>query len=104
MPAIKHKGKSYPSVSVTAAQGKDGKIYVGIANLSLDQDYALDLDLGKALTVKEGTILTHAALDAHNVPGEQQQIAPRVFDAAAVVGQQLKVNVPSKSVVVLTLQ
>jgi alpha-N-arabinofuranosidase len=104
VPLIKHKGKGYPSVSVTAAQGKDGKIHVGIANMSLQEDYALDLDLGKALTVKEGTILTHAVLDAHNVPGEAEQITPQVFEEAAVAGQQLKVSVPSKSVVVLTLQ
>ncbi|GAB3097918.1 alpha-N-arabinofuranosidase [Aestuariicella hydrocarbonica] len=104
VPMIKHKGKRYPAVSVTAATGKDGRIHVGIANLSLDQNYTLELDLGNVLTVTEGTILTHAALDAHNIPGEQEQIMPHVFDAASVVGEHLKASVPSKSVVVLTLQ
>jgi alpha-L-arabinofuranosidase len=95
---------SFPAFSISAARAKDGKVHVAIANLDATKTQSIQLALGgvKARSVS-GQILTHSALDAHNVPGKAEAVTPRAFNGASVKGVSLSMTVPTKSVVVVKL-
>jgi len=94
-----------PSVHASAARGKDGKIYIALANL--DPRNAADLNLkiaGAAAHTVSGQILTAGAINAINTFEQPDTVKPQPFGGAKVKADQLTVSLPSKSVVVLTLQ
>lgn len=96
--------KSIPAFNTTAARGKDGKIYVAVANMHPQNGYVLNVNLGaeKAKSVS-GEVLTHAKMDAHNTPGKPEVIAPKPYTGGKVKGNILELNIPAKSVVVVRL-
>jgi alpha-L-arabinofuranosidase len=95
----------FPAFNLSAARGKDGKVHIAVANMDADKGQAIRLDLGslKAKMVI-GEILTHAKMDAHNIPGEMAQVKPAPFKGATLAKGTLLLNVPAKSVVVLKLE
>jgi alpha-L-arabinofuranosidase len=103
-PLLNSGKDSFPAYNLTAAKAKDGKIYIAIANMDAQNAQMIRLALGpqKAISVS-GQILTHAKMDAHNVPGEKEMIAPRPFTGGRIHAGALVINVPAKSVVVLRL-
>ncbi len=103
-PLLSDGKNSFPAFNLTAARGKDGKVYVGIANLDAGKGQSIRLALGaiKAARVL-GQVLTAQAMDAHNVPGEREVIAPAPFRGARISGGTLALEVPAKSVVVVKL-
>lgn len=66
------------------------------------QSIRLALGSQKTKTVS-GEILTHARMDAHNVPGATEVIAPVRFTGGKIDKDTLSLNVPAKSVVVVRL-
>jgi alpha-L-arabinofuranosidase len=104
-PRITTPDGSFLAVSVSAAKGRDGKIYLSLANFQLKSPYLLSLDLG-GLTARSvaGEILTHAQMDAHNVPGEKETVAARPFSGAKLNNGRLEVTIPEKSALVLRLE
>lgn len=90
--------------NATAARGKDGKVYIGVANMHPQNGYVLNVNLGsaKARSVS-GEILTHDRLDAHNVPGQPETIGLKPYNGGKVRGNVVELNVPAKSVVVVRL-
>ncbi len=95
---------SFPAFNMTAARARDGKVYVALANLDPRHGQAIRLDLGPlhARTVS-GEILTSARMDARNVPGEPEQIAPAAFSGAQIRAGALMLRMPPASVVVVRL-
>ncbi len=95
---------SFPAFTISAARAKDGKVYVAVANMDPNNPQSIRLALGnqKAKTVS-GEILTHARMDAHNVPGTNEVIAPVRFTGGKIDKDTLSLNVPAKSVVVVRL-
>lgn len=89
-----------PMVSASAALGRDGKLWLALANL--DPRRAANVGTGLKGRAK-GQILTGPALDTHNSFDQPNTIAPRGFDAGKT-GQPLLVTLPPKSVVVLALE
>jgi alpha-N-arabinofuranosidase len=94
-----------PAVHASAARGKDGKVYVALANL--------DPNKGAKLTVKiagaqprgvTGQILTAPAMSSINTFDQPNLVKPQAFNGAKVKADQISVDLPSKSVVVLALQ
>jgi alpha-N-arabinofuranosidase len=49
-----------------------------------------------------GTILTAAAMDAHNTFDDPSAVKPAVFDGARVSRGVVRVEVPAKSIIVLS--
>jgi len=91
---------SVPAVSASAAQGKDGKWYLALANL--DPNNALDIDLQLAnLQASEGVgrLLTAATIDAHNTFTDPNNVKPM-----AVAWPLDEIKLPSKSVAVIELR
>jgi alpha-L-arabinofuranosidase len=95
---------SFPAFNLTAARAKDGKVYVAIANLDAQHGQSIRLGLG-SLSVRtvSGEILSHARMDAHNLPGARDIVYPAPFKDAKIVKGTLALDVPAKSVVVVRL-
>jgi alpha-L-arabinofuranosidase len=95
---------SFPAFNMSAARGKDGKVHIAVANLDPNKGQSIQLSLGsiKAKSVP-GQILTHALMDAHNVPGVRELVAPAPFTGAKIDKGSLMLEVPAKSVVVVQL-
>jgi alpha-L-arabinofuranosidase len=95
---------SFPAFNLTAARAKDGKVYVAVANMDPENGQSIRLALG-GLSVGSvsGEILSSARMDAHNVPGEKELVAPAPFTGARPSNGQLALEIPARSVVVVRL-
>ncbi|WCT77773.1 alpha-N-arabinofuranosidase [Novosphingobium humi] len=104
-PMLKAESGSFPAFTVSAAKARDGKTYVAIANADKDKGYRLALDLGgRKGTRVSGQVLTAAKLDAHNTPGQKEEIAPAPFNSGRISGGKLLLDIPAKSVVVAKIE
>jgi alpha-L-arabinofuranosidase len=103
-PLLSDGKNSFAAFNLSAARGKDGKLHIAVANLDADKGQSIRLALGniKARSVT-GQVLTHARMDAHNVPGEKEVVAPAVFKRGRIDKDTLILDVPAKSVVVVRL-
>lgn len=97
--------EAIPQVSASASVDQDGKIHISICNLSHDSDVDIDCELRGATASKvSGTILTAQAMNAHNTFDSPENIKPAAFGGASLKDGRLSVQMPSKSVVVLTVE
>ncbi|MEO3691976.1 alpha-N-arabinofuranosidase [Roseateles paludis] len=92
-----------PTVSATAARGKDGKLYLGLVNAHAHDAQSLTVDIGKPVQAARGQLLTADKMDAQNELGKPAQVVPKAFEAKASNGQ-LKLTLPAKSVLVVALE
>ena len=96
---------SVPQVSASAARTKSGSIIVGLANLNPNQAAQVSANLAGANPSKvTGEILTADKMDAHNTFDHPNAVHPVAFTGASVADGKLKLTLPPKSVVVLTIQ
>lgn len=103
-PEIKSGDKTIPAFNVTAAKAKDGKTYIGIANMSTDDSINLTFNLGDAKFKNvTGEVLTSQKLDDYNDFGKAPIVAPVKFNGGKIKNGVLTLNVPSKSVVVVSV-
>ena len=95
--------KSVPAISVSAARGKDGKVYLALVNI--DPRSATDVSValkGVNPSSANGRLLTADAMDAHNTFAKPEAIKPVAYRAEVKNGK-VEVNLPPKAVVVLAL-
>jgi len=104
-PTFTQGDKTLPAFNASAAKGKDGKTYIAVANMDPEDEVDLSIDLGtlKAKAVS-GQVLTAAKMDALNAFGQAPAVAPVVFKGAKLAGGKLVLNVPAKSVVVVSVE
>ena len=101
------QGRKIPLVSISSAQKSDGTIVVSLANISLDRDQNVELNLqgmpsnGKSIT---GEILTCKNITDYNDFEHPQNILPKDFKGAKISKKALKVKIPAKSIVVLKIK
>jgi alpha-N-arabinofuranosidase len=104
-PRYRYGEREVPSVHASAARGKDGKVYVALANLDATNSAKLGLKItGTPPRTVSGQILSAGAINAINTFDKPDAVKPQPFSGATVKGDQLTVVLPSKSVVVLNLQ
>jgi alpha-L-arabinofuranosidase len=104
-PEYEHGGVSVPAISMSAAQGSDGAIFLALANLDPKSVSALSVSINGAHPKHvTGEILTAAAMDARNTFESPETVHPTAFSGAALKGGTLSVTLPAKSVVVLRLE
>ena len=98
-------GRTIPTVSISAAREKDGKIILSLINVNLDkaQELNINLDGSNAKTVS-GRILTSKNMTDYNDFDTPNVVAPVTFNSAKVTKGGLKVKLPAKSIVVLELK
>jgi alpha-N-arabinofuranosidase len=103
-PVYKVDKFSMPTLSATAARGKDGKLYIGLVNSNANQPAELTLQVGaNAPKAVKGKLLTAGAMDAQNELGKPAQVVPQAFEAQATDGKLL-IKLPAKSVVVVAVE
>jgi alpha-L-arabinofuranosidase len=104
VPKLMSGKDSFPAFNMTAARGTDGKVYIAVANLDAQKSQSIRIALGdiKAKSVT-GEVLTHAQMDAHNMPGAKDVVTPTSFKGGKIDKGTLVLEVPTKSVVVVRL-
>jgi alpha-L-arabinofuranosidase len=104
-PLYEFSGYRVPSVHASAARGKDGKVYVALTSLHPKNVTRLNLKLdGVQARSVSGQILTANAINSINTFDRPESVKPQSFGGARVRANQLTVELPSKSVVILALQ
>jgi alpha-L-arabinofuranosidase len=93
-----------PALSASAARGKDGKLYLSLVNTNPNEAVAVSVALAGAVPKSaSGSLLTAAAMDAHNSFAAPKAVMPTPFQARAERGR-LSLTLPAKSIVVVAVQ
>lgn len=102
-PNITVGGGSIPSVSATAARGKDGKLYLGLVNTNPKEgvDVTVGVDGGAAKSAS-GSVLTAPVMDARHTRAAPGGVVPVAFRASAEK-EKLTLTVPAKAIVVVVI-
>jgi alpha-N-arabinofuranosidase len=94
-----------PAIDVTAAKRQDGSVLVGFVNVDPDQAAVVDVSIaGIGVRTVSGQVLTATRMDSQNRFGAAEEVHPVPFSGARWNGDRLRVSMPAKSVVVLTLK
>lgn len=102
-PRYSMDGASIPAVSATAARGKDGKLYLGLVNTHPRDGVEISVaTVGVAASSFSGSVLSAAAMDAHNSFMAPEVVAPAPFEGRVDKGR-LIVTLPAKSVAVVAV-
>ncbi len=104
VPQYQLKEMSVAAISASAAQGKDGKLYLALVNVDPHKAQAVTVTLkGQKVSKAQGQLLTGAAMDSHNTFAKPDSIQPVPFSASASQGK-LQLQLPAKSVLVVQVQ
>lgn len=99
-PTYEKAGFKVPMIDVSAARGADGKLYLSLTNTDPSRAARVTTNLsGNA----RGRILTGPALDTHNTFDKPNTIQPAPYSARSS-GGKLTLDVPAKSVVVVSVE
>ena len=97
-------GETIPAVSATASKDAQGRVHVSLVNLDPRAAVAVEASLqGQKFASVTGRVLTAGSLDAHNTFEAPNRVQPAAFTGASLKDSALKVQLPPRSVVVLTL-
>ncbi|GEM_PF-4254746 len=82
-----------------------GKVYLGIANMNPDDNVVLSVGLGSLAAKKvSGQVMTAQKMDQFNEFGKPPSVAAVPYHGATLAGGTLKLDIPAKSVVVVSLE
>ena len=98
-------GKIVKKVNASASKSADGKIHITLCNIDPENGAKVQclLDAMPSNTPVSGTILTSNAMNTHNTFSEPEAIKPVSFTGFKVSGDQLFLDLPSKSVTLITI-
>ena len=99
-PSYDFESRSLPLVDVSAAKGKDGKLYLALVNLNPHQAVNVVTNLkGRA----RGAVLTGPDMDTHNTFESPATLIPKSFLGRASSSGRVELELPAKSVVVVRI-
>jgi alpha-N-arabinofuranosidase len=104
VPDYAYNGEALPGLSISASKDKDGKVFITIANP--DPVNAVDADIAvRPLSVKNtnGRILSSAAMQDYNTFQDANKVHVEKFTGVELQGGAVKVAIPGKSIVSLSL-
>jgi len=94
-----------PMLSASAAKTTDGSLVLAITNVSLDKDQTIDFSLdGYQAKSVSGEILTSKKVDDFNDFQHPAVVSPQPFKNAKLKKNTLTVQVPAKSIIVLSIR
>ncbi|MBW3552195.1 MAG: alpha-N-arabinofuranosidase, partial [Gemmatimonadetes bacterium] len=93
------------AVSASASRDENGAIHITLVNLDPTRARTIDVVMrGANVSRVSGRILTADAMNAHNTFERPNTVRPAEFRGARLSGNDLRVQLPSKSVVLLELR
>ncbi len=92
-----------PGLSASAAQGKDGKVWLSLVNMLPNKTQTVLIKGDKKFKSAVGSILTADKMDAHNTFAAPNTVKPAAFNSKAQKGK-LSLELPAKSVLVVELK
>jgi alpha-L-arabinofuranosidase len=96
---------SIPALNASASRDSSGRLHLSVVNLDPNRDAQVSTKLaGAAARNVTGRILTAPAINSMNTFGNPDAVKPAAFSAARIQGDQIVLNLPAKSVVVLEIQ
>jgi alpha-N-arabinofuranosidase len=95
-----------PSLSVSASKNKAGEINMTVANVRLDKDLQTIISLEGLddFEIKKSDIITADKMNSYNDFGEDEEVNISKFDGVMKEGNALNIDIPSKSVMLITLK
>jgi len=94
-----------PAVHASAARGADNRIHLALANLDPNHSTKVRIKLvGTVARSASGRLLTAPAINTINTFDQPDAVRPVDFKGATLRGDELTLNLPSKSVVVIELR
>ncbi|MCH3980934.1 MAG: alpha-N-arabinofuranosidase [Prevotella sp.] len=97
--------RKVPMVSTSAAKQTDGSIVVSLVNTNLDKEKVVNCTIdGATMKTVTGTILTCKDIKDYNDFDHPSTVKPGLFKDASLKRNSLKVKIPAKSIVILTLK
>ncbi len=99
-----YNGEKLPAISISASKDKDGKVHVSIVNIDMNKSHSVDLAVS-GLTYKNvtGTILQSDKVQDHNTFDNPDNIVTEDFKGFMKKKDNINVQMPPFSVVVLEL-
>jgi alpha-N-arabinofuranosidase len=91
-----------PAVQSSVAREPNGHVVISLVNLDPHRAAQVAVAI-PGMHAVSGTILTAAAMDAHNTFDHPDTVKPAAFHGAVLSGDGLDVALPAKAVVVLEL-
>jgi len=93
-----------PAVNGSASIDRDGLIHISLCNIDPDETEKVAIQFSKFSGTKvSGKILTADRMNAENTFDNPNQVIPKDFEDFKMDGNNLVINMPAKSVVVLEL-
>jgi alpha-N-arabinofuranosidase len=95
-----------PQLHVSASKDAQGRVNITICNLDHENDANVQFEIrGLAnLASVTGVVLTADTIQAHNTFEQPEAVKPVAFDQLRIQGDQLHADLPSKSVVLISIQ
>ncbi|MHC8948634.1 alpha-N-arabinofuranosidase [Sphingobacterium hungaricum] len=95
--------ESIPAIHASASLSKDGKMYLSLVNIDPKQKHKINVALDKSYQKVNGRILESATINDHNTFENPTKISPQAFKGANLSKNELSVDLPAFSVVVVAL-
>ena len=100
-----YKGDKLPAVNCSASIDSTGKMHISLCNIDPDKTENVELSLESFRADKiSGKILTASKMNADNTFDNPNEVKPADFSGFKLSGNNLKINLPKMSVVVLELE
>lgn len=104
-PDYSYGGRKIPAVNASAARDSAGVVHVSLVNLDPAKRVRVRADLGSiAFRSVSGRVLTSGKFNDYNTFDQPDKVRPAVFNGAKKEGNDLEVDLPPMSVVVLDLK
>jgi alpha-N-arabinofuranosidase len=98
-------GKYIPSVTAAASKDAKGNVNISLCNLDPNEDQEVTIEItGMTAKTVSGEVLTSDDMTAHNTYESPDNLVPATFTGAKITKNGVTVKMPSKSLVVLTLE
>ena len=100
-----YNGDKLPAVNCSASIDTSGKMHISICNIDPESSENVDLNLESFEADKIlGKIITSDKMNAHNTFEDPEEVKPADFNGFNLKDNDLKVNMPPMSIVVLELE
>ena len=100
-----YNGDKLPAVNCSASIDTTGKMHISLCNIDPESSEDVDLNLESFEAEKIlGKIITSDKMNAHNTFEDPEEVKPADFNGFNLKDNNLKVNMPPMSVVVLELE